>query len=80
MQRMQILFQEPQLTKLRSMAKLQDRPVSELIRNAVDFYLSRYSHNDHSSITEEAPVYSCGTIRSSSETLRDQAYADRETI
>jgi len=36
MQKIQILFPEPQLKKLRALAKSEDRPVSEIIRRAVD--------------------------------------------
>lgn len=36
MQKIQILFPEPQLKKLRALAKFEDRPVSEIIRRAVD--------------------------------------------
>lgn len=72
MQRMQILFSEPQLFKLRQLAESQDRPVSELIRAAVDFYLLRQSA-EADSVTDKAPVYSCGEIKSSADILRDIA-------
>jgi len=78
MQRMQILFSEPQLSRLRKIAQLQDRPVSELIRGAVDFWLSRYSLDDQIHIAEQPPVYSCGDISVQSDELRAIAHEDRE--
>jgi Arc/MetJ-type ribon-helix-helix transcriptional regulator len=76
MERMQILFPEPQLSRLRKMAKRQDRPVSELVRSAVDLWLSRYSAQEGST-NEKAPVYSCGSVKVSAEDLRDIANRDR---
>ena len=80
MQRMQILFPEPQLGKLRIIAKEQDRPVSELIRNAVDFWLSRHALEELSSVAEHPPVYSCGDISVSSKNFRNIAHSDREEL
>lgn len=77
MQRMQILFAEPQLKELRKIADDQDRPVSELIRNAVDFYLSRYGGRGVSEAAEVPPAYSCGEIRAVADDLRDIANEDR---
>jgi metal-responsive CopG/Arc/MetJ family transcriptional regulator len=36
MQRLQILFPDPLMETLRRFAKLEDRPVSEIVRRAVD--------------------------------------------
>lgn len=77
---MQILFPEPKLAKLRTNARQQDRPVSELIRNAVEFWLSRYSAELPSQIAEPAPVYRCGQMLSSSGSLRSIAHAEREDM
>jgi hypothetical protein len=41
MEKMQILFPEPQLRRLRQLSRTEDRPVSELIRSAEDFWLTR---------------------------------------
>jgi len=80
MQRMQILFSEPQLSRLRKIAQLHDRPVSELIRSAVDFWLSRYPLDDQNYISEQPPVYSCGDIAVPSDELRSLAHEDREHV
>jgi len=72
MQKMQILFPEPQLERLRRIARDEDRPVSELVRLAVDAYLAR--HGSSASETREAPpTYSCGEILAEPRSLRELA-------
>jgi hypothetical protein len=41
MQKIQILFPDPVMERLRAVAKQQDRPVSELVRRAVDRLLEQ---------------------------------------
>jgi hypothetical protein len=41
MQKIQILFPDPVLERLRAVARQQDRPVSELVRRAVDRLLEQ---------------------------------------
>jgi len=41
MQKIQILFPDPVIERLRTAARLQDRPVSELVRRAVDRLLEQ---------------------------------------
>ena len=77
MQKMQILFPEPQLARLRRMAAAMDRPVSELVRSAVDFWLSRYGEAEADLAAEAPPVYGCGEILVKPRDLREQAYEDR---
>jgi len=79
MEKMQILFPENQLKKLRSLSKDQDRPVSELVRSAVDFYLSRQGSEVTLKAPEDLPVYSCGAILQDPSQWRETAYSDRET-
>jgi len=77
MEKLQILFPEPQLMKLRALAKKQDRPVSELVRTAVDFWLTRQGEEVNDSVRESPPVYHCGEILTPAEHLRDLAYQGR---
>ncbi len=74
---MQILFPEPQMARLRRIAATLDRPVSELVRSAVDFWLSRYGETEAGSVAEAPPVYGCGEILVKQGDLREQAYEDR---
>lgn len=77
---MQVLFPEPQLRELRQIAHAQDRPVSELIRNAVDFWLTRQSSPLGDEVRESPPAYHCGPIQVESERLRESAYEDRDRV
>ena len=77
MQKMQILFPEPQLSRLRKIASTQDRPVSELVRSAVDFWLSRYGNLPSDEARESPPVYGCGEILTRPGELRERAYGER---
>jgi len=78
MQKMQILFPEPQLARLRRIADAEDRPVSELIRGAVDFWLSRYGKSEPGAVAERPPTYSCGEILTPAQDLRNKAHEDGE--
>ena len=75
MEKIQILFPEPQLRRLRSLAQRQDRPVSELVRSAVDLWLSRTEPlNDE--LRESPPVFNGGPILISTSEMRGAAYRD----
>jgi Arc/MetJ-type ribon-helix-helix transcriptional regulator len=76
MDKLQILFPEPQLRRLRSLARRQDRPVSELVRSAVDLWLARHE-SEGEAVREEAPSYHCGTILADGSDLRELANQDR---
>jgi len=80
MQKMQILFPEPQIARLRRIASSQDRPVSELVRSAVDFWLARYGNPESDSAAESPPVYSCGEIRVEADGLRNIAYENKDRM
>ena len=71
-----MLFGEPQLRELRKISREKDRPVSELIRNAVDFWLSRYGADTESEAAEKPPVYSCGKIKVEADRFRETVYED----
>jgi len=76
MEKLQILFPEPQLRRLRNLARRQDRPVSELVRGAVEIWLDRHG-NEVDTIHEKAPCYHCGAILVDSTDLRELANEDR---
>lgn len=70
-----MLFPEPQLRTLRRIAKTQDRPVSELVRAAVDAWLVRHEPWTET-VREDPPVYGAGDVLVDAEQLRDAAYDD----
>ena len=79
-EKLQVLFPEPQLNKLRGIAKREDRPISELVRSAVDFWLSRHGAGDANNVSEAAAVYHCGDILVDTDKLRDLANDDRNHL
>jgi Arc/MetJ-type ribon-helix-helix transcriptional regulator len=78
MEKLQILFPEPQLARLRVLAKEEDRHVSELVRSAVDLLLSRYENSQAKPDTPR-PTWHGGKILALPEQLREKAY-DEESI
>jgi hypothetical protein len=76
MEKMQILFPEPQLARLRQAAKVMDRPVSELVRAAVDAWLAANAPTP-ALVRENPPVYGLGEISANADVLRDRAWEDR---
>ena len=77
MRKLQVLFPEPQLRRLREIARNEDRPISELIRIAVDAWLEKSSSSTWTVRGRQMPVFHGGRIRMSSEHLREIAYTDR---
>ena len=76
MEKMQILFPKPQLDRLRRIAGARDRPVSELVRAAVDAWLERQGETVEQ-VREAPPAYHCGEILTAAQDLREAAYRDR---
>jgi hypothetical protein len=76
MEKLQILFSEPQLRRLRSLARRQDRPVSELVRGAVDLWLDRHA-DETEAVSEKASIHHCGSILADGADLRELANVDR---
>ena len=75
MEKLQILFPEPQIRRLRSLAQRQDRPISELVRAAVDLWLSRTDTNAET-VRESPPVFHGGPILIPASEMREAAYED----
>jgi hypothetical protein len=74
MQKMQILFPNPLMGKLRAVAAEEDRPVSELIRRAVEKFLEMKPEKPRQH--RELPTFRGGKILVSSENLKDALYDD----
>jgi len=78
MKKMQILFPEPQMNRLREAAKREDRPISEIVRRAVDIWLQRHAAAYDVRSEKRVPVFHGGRIGVSASGLRRTAYEDRE--
>ena len=74
MQKIQILFPDPVIARLRRLARLQDRPVSEIIRRAVEESLARSP--EPKSTQRRIPSFRGGNILCSAEDLRETLYQE----
>jgi hypothetical protein len=74
MQKIQVLFPEPQMERLRRAAKRQDRPISDIIRRAVEDWLDISSSGYESGVRETPPRLHGGKVKVKSSDLRDEAY------
>jgi phage gpG-like protein len=74
MQKIQILFPDPVMTQLRRLARLQDRPVSEIIRRAVEESLAR--NPEPKGKERRIPTFRGGKIFCSAEELRETLYKE----
>ena len=67
------------MERLRRAAKLQDRPISDIIRRVVEDWLDRSSSGYESGVRETTvgtlPTrFHCGKVKVKSSDLRDEAY------
>ncbi|NJK90783.1 MAG: hypothetical protein HC904_02475 [Blastochloris sp.] len=74
MQKIQILFPDPVMSKLRSVSSSEDRPVSEIVRRAVERYLQQIPAPRPKK--RPFPVFQGGPILISAENLKQEIYAD----
>ena len=77
MQKMQILFPNPMMAKLKAAAEDEDRPVSELIRRAVERFLEMKPSKPKKRI--KIPTFKGGEILVSAADLKQVIYDD-ETL
>ena len=78
MQKMQILFPEPQMKRLRDLARIEDRPVSEIVRRAVERDLEqRAGHLLRKSPKPPAfPTFDGGPIKVDAAGMKEILHAD----
>ena len=74
MQKIQILFPNPLMGRVRAVATEEDRPVSEVIRRAVERFLEM--RPEKSRPYREIPTFRGGQILVSAERLKDVIYDD----
>ena len=71
MQKIQILFPNPLMGRVRAVAAEEDRPVSEIIRRAVERFLEKKPSQNR-----QLPTCRGGKILVSAENLKDALYHD----
>jgi hypothetical protein len=74
MQKIQILFPDPIMARLRRLAKIQDRPVSEIVRRAVEETLAKSP--EPSGTKRQIPSFRGGKMLCSAAELRDRLYRE----
>ena len=76
MQKLQILFPEPQMSRLRAAAKREDRPISDIVRRATDAWLDKLSENYEKGREIDVPTFHGGRTLVAPENLRDLIYEE----
>ena len=78
MQKIQILFPDPVMDSLRRLARVEDRPVSEIVRRAVDREIEqRSSLLRHDPADRPVfPTFDGGAVLVPAERMRDLLYED----
>jgi hypothetical protein len=74
MQKIQILFPDPVMARLRRLAKIQDRPVSEIVRRAVEETLAKSP--EPNGTKRQIPSFRGGKMLCSAAELRDTLYGE----
>jgi hypothetical protein len=75
MQKIQILFPDPVMARLRELARLQDRPVSEIVRRAVDEALVKSPEAPR--YPKRIPSFRGGKMLCPAQDLREALYLER---
>jgi hypothetical protein len=74
MQKIQILFPDPVMARLRRLARIQDRPVSEIVRRAVEETLAKSP--EPTGVERKIPSFRGGKMLCAVEELRDALYRE----
>lgn len=74
MQKIQILFPDPVMLRLRRLAKIQDRPVSEIVRRAVEDALARMPETPPALERRRIPSFHGGKILVPAGNIREVLY------
>lgn len=77
MQKIQILFPEPQMKRLRDAAAVEDRPISEVVRRATESWLDRRAMAHEARVPAAVPTFNGGRIKTPAAALRNLAWDDR---
>ncbi len=76
MQKIQILFPDPLMRKLREAADAEDRPVSEIVRRAVEQALRQKTRRSRP--TKHFPTFHGGQVQVSAAEMKQEIYRDDE--
>lgn len=76
MKKIQVLFPEPVLERLKMISKADDRPLSEIVRRCVEFWLDRLPPPEKRKKNKRFPYFDGGEVRVDPKRLREAIYED----
>jgi hypothetical protein len=76
MQRMQLLFPDEMIARLKEVSRQEERPVSEVIRRSIEEFFMRYPKGKKRKITLDQLAGHLGEIKVSAANLKDVIYGD----
>lgn len=76
MQRMQLLFPDEMIARLKEVSREEERPVSEVIRRSIEEFFMRYPKGKQRKITVAQLAGHLGEIKVSAANLREVIYED----
>jgi len=76
MQRMQLLFPDEMITRLKQVSREEERPVSEVVRRSIEEFFMRYPKGKKRKITVDELAGHLGEIMVSAADLREVIYED----
>jgi hypothetical protein len=76
MQRMQLLFPDEMIARLKEVSRQEERPVSEVIRRSIEEFFMRYPKGKKRKITLDQLAGHLGEIKVSAADLKDVIYGD----
>ena len=76
MQRMQLLFPDEMIARLKEVSREEERPVSEVIRRSIEEFFMRYPKGKKRKISVEQLAGHLGEIKVSAADLKDVIYGD----
>jgi hypothetical protein len=76
MQRMQLLFPDEMIARLKEVSREEERPVSEVIRRSIEEFFMRYPKGKKQKITVDQLAGHLGEIKVGAANLREVIYED----
>jgi len=76
MQRMQLLFPDEMIARLKEVSREEERPVSEVIRRSIEEFFMRYPKGKKRKITLDQLAGHLGEIKVSTAGLKDVIYGN----
>lgn len=76
MQRMQLLFPDEMIARLKEVSREEERPVSEVIRRSIEEFFMRYPKGKKRKITIDQLAGHLGQIKVSAADLREVLHED----